>query len=296
MTHKLTTGQKFIGTGSLLLIGILFGISGVIAKYLSGWLSAYQIVEYRFAIALLGLLVITAALRLPVSLKTVKPTTLLLFATTYPISVILFTLSIVNGTVVSAVFAFYAATLVSSFVIGKLYFNEPIHVYKQLALVFVVTSIVTFTDLPHNFSISLGLVFGLLSGVIQGITSAFQKQLSNHTNRTGLLFIQCLAGVVLTTVVILFVGQSHFQNLGEIQWLVVLAFGLILLAITYLFLIGYKYTNLNTGSILVSSELFFGPFFALLFLSENLTTNILIGGILTALAVVFASLNEPAKR
>jgi len=52
---------------------------------------------------------------------------------------------------------------------------------------------------------------------------------------------------------------------------------------------------LNTGSILVSTELFFGPFFAYLLLSEEFSGGILIGGLFTILAAILAHLPSRKK-
>lgn len=295
MTKSISLTKKTIGSGSLLLIGVLFGLSGVMAKYLSEWLTAYQVVEYRFAIALIGLLLILLVFRPKISFRGISKKVLVLYAITFPISVILFTLSIFNGSVALAVFSFYTATLVSSFVIGRLFFKEKIHAYKQLSLLAILVGVVAFTDPLYNLSLNLGLVFGLLSGVVQGIASSFQKVLSNHANKTSLLVIQCLAGVALAMVATLSVQEPLFVNLGVIQWIIVAAFGLAMLAITYLFLVGFKYTNLNTGSILVSSELFFGPFFALLLLSEQLSIGMVVGGAFVALATVLSVLSAPRR-
>lgn len=292
--HKLTASQQLLGSASLLLVGILFGMSGVMAKYLSQSLSAYQVVEYRFGIALLAALILLICLRRSLSYSKVNKRTLGLFAITFPISVILFTLSIFHGTVALAVFSFYTATLISSFVLGRIFFGEKTDTAKKLALVAIGIAIIAFTDPLHNFSISLGLVFGLVSGLVQGVASSFQKILSNETDRLSLLVFQCLAGFCLAAVILLGTDTPLFVALSGFEWLVAVAFGLAMLAISYLFLVGFKYTNLNTGSILVSSELLFGPLFAYVLLSESITSSLLIGGLFTILAAVLVNL--PARK
>ena len=86
--NSLTLKQKYIGISSLLLVGILFGLSGVMAKYLSGSLNPYQVVEYRFGIALLAALLIAAVLRKKIQLGAHDKRTLALFAVSFPASVI----------------------------------------------------------------------------------------------------------------------------------------------------------------------------------------------------------------
>jgi drug/metabolite transporter (DMT)-like permease len=290
MKTKNPLSRSVIGPASLLTIGVLFGLSGVMAKYLSGSLNAYQVVEYRFGIALLGALLILLFFGQKLSFKGVDKRVLGWFAVTFPISVVLFTLSIFHGTVALAVFSFYTATLVTSFALGRLFFGEKIDTPKKLAFVAMLMAVVAFTDPFNNFSLSLGLVFGLLSGVVQGVASSFQKMLGSATNKTSLLIVQCLAGFGLTLLILLATGQPLVAPLSGVEWLVTLAFGLAMLAITYLFLVGFKYTNLNTGSILVSSELLFGPLFAFLLLGENMPASILVGGAFTIMAALLAHL------
>lgn len=281
--------RKYTGPGSLLLIGVLFGISGVIAKYLSQWLNPYQVVEYRFSIAFVCALAVLFLSRQKFSLKGVDLKTLVLFALTFPISVIFFTLAIFNTTVSMAVFSFYIATLVGSFVVGKLYFNEEVTSNKKIALIFILLAVVAFTNPFKDFQIQLGFLFGIVSGLFQTIASSFQKIVSKSTNRISLLLIQTLAGISMSAIVLTITDKPLLIALPTNVLLIAMFFGIIFLAISHLFLVGFKDTNLNVGSILVSSELFFGPFFAFLLLSEGMSGLELLGGVFTAIAVIFSN-------
>lgn len=128
--------KSFLGAASLLTIGVLFGLSGVIAKYLSNWLNPYQVVEYRFAIAFFVAVFILLITRQKLSFSKIDPKALFYFALTFPVSVIFFTLSIFNTSVSLAVFSFYISTLVSSFIVGKIFFGEPVTKNKKVALFF----------------------------------------------------------------------------------------------------------------------------------------------------------------
>jgi drug/metabolite transporter (DMT)-like permease len=288
--------KKLIGSGSLLLVGILFGLSGVIAKYLSTWLNPYQVVEYRFFIAFIFAVLLLIVTKQKISFKKIDVKTLGIFAITFPISVIFFTLAIFNTSVSLAVFSFYTSALVSSFIIGKIFFGEEITFNKKIALFFILLAVLTFTNPFNGFNIQLGFLFGIISGVFQTIASSFQKIVGKSTNRIGLLIIQTLAGIFISAAVLLLQGQNLLPVLPQIPMFVTVLFGIIFLSISYLFLVGFKYTNLNVGSILVSSELFFGPFFAFIFLSEGLTKLELIGGLFVVLAVIFSNRKEEFKK
>ena len=290
-----TLPTKYIGICSLLAVGVLFGLSGVMAKYLSSSLNPYQVVEYRFVIALFSALLIAMLLRKRIRFGEHDKRTLVLFALSFPVSVILFTLAIFNTSVALAVFSFYIATLVSSFVLGRVFFGERIYIYKQIALVLVLLAIFAFANPFQEAALGIGFLYGLLSGVVQGIASSFQKKLSSSTDRMSLLVAQTAAGAMLAALVLISINEPLVVSLSGFDWFVATVFGVSMLMISYLFLVGFKYTNLNTGSILVSSELFFGPLFALVLLGETLGVHVLLGGVLTIVAAVFANLPAPKK-
>lgn len=281
--------KKAIGVTSLLLIGVLFGLSGVIAKYLSLYLNPYQVVVLRYSVAFVIAIILVGIKREPLKLRGVKKSTLFWFAITFPASVIFFTLSIFNTTVSLAVFSFYIATLVSSFAVGRIYFNEAITRNKQISLVFILLAVLAFTNPFEDFSIELGFIYGLISGGIQTIASSFQKIVSKKASRLGLLTFQTIAGSLLAGLILVFQNQPLFISLEPFPLVVGIVFGAIFLAISYLFLVGFSYINLNVRSILVSSELLFGPLFALVLLSEVPTSLELVGGVFTIVAVIFAN-------
>jgi drug/metabolite transporter (DMT)-like permease len=295
MKQRLTPTQEAIGPASLLTVGLLYGLSAVIAKYLSRFINAYQVIEYRFGIAFIAAVLILLLSKKRLEFKQVDPKILAAFAITFPTSAILFTLSVFHASVALAVFSFYAANLVAQFVIGKLYFNEKVNLVKGFAILASVASLVAFTNPFSHFTVTSGLAFGLIAGVVQAIASSFQKLLSSSTDKTSLLILQTLAGVVMAVIILALTGKSLVPSLNGFAWFSTVVFGLGMLAIMYLFLVGYKYTNLNIGSILVSSELFFGPFFALLLLSERIAANVLIGGVFTTLAAVLVSVPPKSR-
>lgn len=284
-------GGKFLGTSSLLAIGILFGFSGVIGKYLSEYLNAYQIVEYRFIVAFFAIALVLLFTRERLNLKKFDLRTLFLFSVTFPISVILFYLAIFNTTVSLAVFSFYIATLVSSFVVGYFYFREKISADKKIALFLVLAAVLALTNPFGGFSLQIGFIFGILAGIVQTTASSYQKIVANSTSKGGLLFIQAFAGVCVSAVAVVLSGAPIFSSIPPFAIGATIIFGLSLLVISYLFLVGFKYVQLNTGSILVSTELFFGPFFAFVLISESMTLLQITGGLLLAGAVYFANRN-----
>lgn len=279
--------NKTIGNTSLLSVGFLFGLSAVIAKFLSGSMTAYQVVGWRFLIALLFLIPLFVWYRKGISIKRKYLIDTIVFVLAFTASVLLFTLAIFYSTVSMAVFSFYAATLVFSFVIGYFSFGEKVDIYKWVAIALVIAAVVLLTRPLKGSVLEMGLLFGLVSGLLQAITSKYQKKLSKTCDKMSLLFVQTLGGSLAAFAVVFFLGQKLVPKLDIFTIGVLVSFGFFFLLISYLFLVGFKYANLNTGSILVSSELIFAPLLALALLSEGLDNYTLIGGILMIFAVFF---------
>ena len=133
LMNTVSSKHKYIGVSSLLSVGILFGLSGVMAKYLSSSLNPYQVVEYRFVIALFSAFLMAMLLRKRVRFGEHDKRILALFSLSFPFSVILFTLAIFNTSVALAVFSFYIATLVSIVLIGT-EFWKPLDSYIRYYL------------------------------------------------------------------------------------------------------------------------------------------------------------------
>ena len=275
---------KSSGVISLLLVGIFFGISGPIAKYLSAWINPYQAVALRFGIAFLFTLIISI-FKKSKSLGEVNKKDLLFFSIVFPVSVIFFTLAVFNTKVSLAIFSFYIANLLSSFAFGKLFLNEKVNQTKLISLTLIIIALTFFTNVFNGFSLDKGFIFGLISGVLQTVTSIFQKKL-NGLDRLNLVKIQTLTGLIFAIIFMGVTGTLWLPALTIQAMVVSLVYGLLFLIISYLLLVGFQKTDINIGSMLVSTELFFGPLFAYLMFKESLTTPEIIGSILVIIAVI----------
>lgn len=284
---------------SLLAAGALFGISGVIAKWLSSSLSAFALVFWRFAIAFLALLIIATVTRTRLSITALPRAPTVAFALSFPAAVVLFTLSVFHGSVASAVFSFYVALLVSSAGLGRWFLDERLTLFKSLALTASLAAAAVLTRPWGHFHFSLAMIYGMASGVVQAIASIFQKQLAPHAGRFTLLALQTLAGTLIAGLLLVFAQQSPIVSSGQIapgRYLVLAIYGLILLAITQLYLVGFTRVALNVAGVLLSSELFFGPLFASLLLGEPFTPTLILAGSLAIIAAVLAHLPSPGHR
>jgi len=279
--------SQYIGAISLLAVGFFYGLSGALAKYITEWITPLQASALRFFIAFLISAAILIILRKSFQIKGLNKKDLLIYAVSFPSCVILFTLAIFNSSVALATAAAFGSALISSFIFSKIFLNESIGILKGLAFLITVLALFLFTDPLNNFTLSTGLIFAIFSGVLQGGSNLVQKNLNKEgADKLSLLVLQSFAGVLIGLIVVSSNGENLFF-VPEGNPILIFIYGASSVFIIYLFLVGFKYIDLNTGSIL--SQLFFGPALSFIFLEERISTNIIIGGILVLIAAILAN-------
>jgi drug/metabolite transporter (DMT)-like permease len=233
-------------------------------------------------------------LRKSFQIKGLNRKDLLIYAVSFPSCVVLFTLAIFHSSVALATAAAFGSALISSFIFSKIFLNEPIGILKGSAFLITVIALFIFTDPFNNFTLSIGLVFAILSGILQGGSNLVQKNLNKEgADKLSLLVLQSFVGVLIGLIVVISSSQDPFFIPGGSPILIFI-YGASSVLTIYLFLVGFKYIDLNTGSILVSSQLFFGPALSFIFLEERIAPNVIIGGVLVLIAAVLA--NWPNKK
>lgn len=214
---------------------------------------------------------------------------LLLFSIVFPLSIICFTVSVNLIKVSNSLFMLYVGSLASTAFLGRILFKEKFGTKHILSLILVFIGLMFFVHPLSIESISLGLVLGLLSGIFEGASHTLRK-LMKSVKREVVVFYQSLSGVVLAVVLLLvsndvFIKEFHISSL-----FVAIVFGFLLVAIGYLLVYGFGNFDVNLGTIILATELFFALIINSLFLREYPTMFELIGGILIFSGTVITSL------
>jgi drug/metabolite transporter (DMT)-like permease len=283
--------NKLKGFLSLLSAGIIFGSFGVWIRLLSKDLTIYQQVAFRNIIGLAiaaSLIIITKP---KISFKNVKKKHLVLFAIVFPLTVILYNYSFLMTKIVLGIFSFYVGSILSSLGIGLVIFKEKITSNKLLSLFFAFVGLL-FIIVPAGIGgIDNGMILGLIAGVLDTITNSFRKHLSGKVDRLALTSIPLAGGFIISLMLMAVNSQSFFPQISSASWLIGIMFGALLFLVNYLLFIGFSNFDLNLGTIVVGSELFFAPLFAALAFSELPSKFELIGGVFIVCAVLVANLD-----
>jgi drug/metabolite transporter (DMT)-like permease len=279
---------------ALLTTGMLLGSFGIWIRLLNHDITPYQQIAFRniigFLIAIIILLVIT---KTKISFNDVPKKYLFAYTFLFPLVVILYTLSLLMTKIAVTTFALYIGSISASSLIGMIFFKEKMTKLKVLSLILVFIGLLFFMMPLNKITIDLGLILGVLSGVVESISNSFRKQFGNKIERFTLVVLSISGSIIISTVLILFAKQSifFFPQVSSMSWAIGLLFGFLIVSMTYLTIVGFQSIDLNLGTIVLSSELFFAPLFAYLVFRESPTTYEMIGGFFVLVAIIIPNSN-----
>lgn len=283
--------NKTKGFLSLLSAGFLFGFFGILVRLLNGQLTNYQQILFRSVVGFILAVIIIISLKRRISFKNISPINLLLFAVSLPLTIIFYTLSILNTKIILAVATLYLGSILFSLISGILFFKEKLTFKKGLAIVCSIIALYFFT-IPFSFkNINIGLIFGVLSGFMDALSNTFKKHLGGKVDRFLLIAIQMLGTIIVSLALMFYTKTLTIPQISPFILSIGLLFGFFLMFNNYLMLIGFHNFDLNLGTIVLSSELLFASIFGYLFYKEIPTFNELIGGSLIAFSIIIAHLN-----
>lgn len=277
---------------ALLTCGLIFGSFGILIRLLSQQLDSYQQIGFRNLIGFLLAVIIAVIIKSKFSLNKVPKKYIFLYMFSFPITVVLFTLSVLNTKIVISVFSLYAGSIISSLLIGYFIFHERITRMKLISLVLAAIGLIIFVypTLVAN-TLNIGFIFGFFSGVVDTISNSFRKYLAGKIDRFVLVALSMAGGLIVATVLMFIFGSSFTPTINAQTLGIGLLFGSLLMVISYLMLVGFQNFDLNLGTIVIASELFFAPLFASLVFNENPGINEVVGGIFILLAIVIPNID-----
>lgn len=284
--------NKLRGFLALLSCGLIFGSFGIYIRLLSQDLDSYQQIFFRNIIALALATILMIVLRTKWSINKVKKRYIFLYTFSFALTVVLFTLSVLKTKILISIFSLYVGSIGGSLLLGILFFKEKLTKMKILSLflVFVGLIFLAYPSLSLH-ALNIGFVYGLLAGLLDAIANSFRKYLAGKMERLLLVGFQMIGSLVVAVSLMLFFKSSFSLHLSTSSIFIGILFGVLLMCISYLTLIGFQNFDLNLGTIIISSELFFGPLFASIIFKEYPGMFEITGGIFILLAIIIPNLS-----
>lgn len=283
--------NKTKGFLALALTALILGIFGVLIRTLAVSFSDAGQVLARSTVATLAISAIVIYKKAqPFRISKEDLKYVALFCVVFPLSVLCLTASINLTKVSNSIFMLFVGSLCSTAFFGKIIFKEVFSIKHIISLVLVIIGLCFFVWPFSTESFNLGLVLGILGGVFEGSSHTLRKLLKN-VQREVIVFYQSVSGIVFALLFVLSSSEPIVNELTLIGALTVLLFGMLLVTIGYLLAYGFKNFDVNLGTIVLTTEVFFALIINYFLLHESPTQYEFIGGMIIFVGAIATSLN-----
>lgn len=275
------------GFFALLLNALILGTYGIWVRFLQDSFTASQQVVGRSLVSFIGAIALVFLLKANWHFQKKHHASLVLYLLSFALSTLLFTVAVVKTSIALSVFSLYIGSIATAFVMGIFMFQEKIDTRKIISIVFVILALLAFI-LPYGFHFAnIGFIAGIISGIFDGIGNGFKKYFGGKIERPVLIVFQLFATLFIALIATFFVHETFlWSSLNSLNITIMVIYGGLFLAVSYLSMFGFQNFNLNLGTIVITTELFWAPFFAFLIFHETLTIYEILGGFCLAAAIL----------
>lgn len=286
--------NEFKGALSLLASAGIYAFFNVMIRELSKMYGDQAQVAARFSATLVLLLLIhLARKRLPRVPKEKMPDIIKLGLTMAGL-VTLITVSVNSTKIANTVFLIYAGSISGAFFLGTFILKEAVTRQKIIAISLALIGLSFFLAEARAFE--LGLVTGFLAGLLDSVANTFRKRLKG-VNRNSLLVYQ-YSIMVLGTIFLTLVFSGDIIRTVTISGIAVTIFyAVLLVTLGNLLLYGFQHFDVNVGTVILASELFFALILGVLLYDEIPTLLELTGGLIifTATTITVFGISKNIK-
>lgn len=276
------------GSLALFTAAGIYATFGILIREMSKMFGTNSQVAFRFAIALVIVLAINTVRKSSIRLTGKPLIKSLALGISFASVLILFTISVSNTKIANSVFLLYAGSIISSLLIGTMVFKEKLTNTKILAIVISLIGLALYSQAFFLFNI--GVITGFLSGIVDGISNSLRKSLKG-VERHKLLFYQFGIGAIFAIVMGLIMGETFIKSYVPLSIVVGIVFGILQVGLNSLLLYGFQHFDVNVGTVILATELFFATLFGFLIFGESPTSNEIMGGILIFTASIISAVD-----
>lgn len=284
-------GNSFSGFLALLTDGFILALFGLLTRYMSVFFANITQVSVRMILVVTLLLPILFKKKISIGYKYNNPLLFWTFILSFPLYIMLFTVSVNNIKVANAFFYIFIGSLITSFLIGAKYFSEKFDMQKMLVLILLVVGLFLFAY-PFEFTSKslVGITSGLLSGVLWGISNATRKLYADKMSNLLVIFYQMGSGALLCLILALLLSEATRQPLTTWGFIVLFIYAVGNIIVPSLLRYGFMHFNLDLGSVVLASQLIFVILLGVAFLNEVPTHRELMASIFVLAAVSLSKL------
>lgn len=211
------------------------------------------------------------------------------------VSIVLLYITFNNLSIGTSYFLLYATMIIGGFIFGNLLYKE------QLSSIKIASIILSLLGLSLIFSVEFSMAklqfiaFGLLSGISTALWNTLSKKVSDRYPNAQLVFIDAVVALSATSIGSLIVRDS-IPYLTNPVWTWQILYALTQISAVALVILGFRYLEAQTASLILPIEVIFAVFFGFFFFHEILPVQTLLGGLLIASAAILPNLNDSSGK
>ena len=181
----------------------------------------------------------------------------------------------------TALFLQYAATIITSYLIGPIFLKEKLTniSYGALGMAFIGLMMVYWGDIRLDyFNQALPVLASIVAGSFFSIWFVFSKKISHKYATVQLNTYGYVFAVTVNILIASFLGESINTDFSSLAWLANVGYGVVGFAGSGLAVYGFKFIEAHTGSVVLLSEILFGMIFGFTLFGEVLNIITVLGG------------------
>jgi drug/metabolite transporter (DMT)-like permease len=284
--------DKRRGELSLLTAAILYGFFGVLAKIIRFDIPIFyqSWVRNFFATILLVALMVLLKKGKRVERKDIKWFFLRTFCGF--VSFISLYSAFTGVDIGTAYFSFYAATVVSGFIVGRMFFGERVKRTAIFSLILSVIGLSLIFTARYNTERIYFIALAFLSGLVLPGWNIFSKKISHSYSNLQCNVIDSIFAAILPLIMSLILHERWTPIQLNVVWAEIFFLGLMFVAVGFLIVYGFKHVKAQEGTLILLFEVIAGMLFAYLFFHEAVSLQSFIGGAMIMGAIILRNYTD----
>ncbi len=279
--------QKDGRFGFLILLGAAFFYAtyGIFSKLIAGTFPLFFQAWTRGAISLVCFAIFGMAKKLfvPINKKDIKWFLIVSIIGSLAIAPIFYSLAYLNlGT---ALFIQYAATVITSYILGVLLLKEKLTGISYITFFLAIFGLLLVYWGDISLNKPLPVIASFIGGAFFSIYFVVSKKISQYSS----IQINTLAYIfafVINLVISMILREGYNFNFNSTAWASNIGYGVAGFLGSGLTIYGFKYIDANKGSIVLLTEILFGILFGMFLFKEYLGPVAILGGFFIILSII----------
>lgn len=292
MLSKIMKQNGMYGFGILLASAFFYASYGVFSKIIGSSFAPFTQAWTRGIISLICFLIFGLITKAFIKIKKEDIKWFLLIWTIGALAIAPTFYSLANLHIGTALFIQYAATVITSYLIGVLFLKEKLLRTNLLSLViaFIGLFLVYWGDIYFNKFIPV--LAAIISGSFFSIWFSFSKKISSKYPTIELNTLGYIFAVIMNLLIALVLREKFNTDFVSKAWLANIAYGVAGFLGSGLTIYGFKYIDAHKGSIVLLSEIIFGALFGIILFKELLSLTTIIGGALIIFSIALPNIKS----